>query len=149
MGILDQVLGALSAGQAGTSAGGASGIDGGALLQQVISVLGSSSAGGASGQAGLGGIVAAFEQGGLGHIMQSWIGKGANLPISADQIQSVLGSGAISQIAQALGVNGAQVSAGLSSMLPALVDHLTPHGELPQAGAAGGDLTALARQLMG
>ena len=39
---------------------------------------------------GVGGLVEKFQQGGLGDIVSSWVGTGANLPVSAEQIQSVL-----------------------------------------------------------
>lgn len=35
---------------------------------------------------GLGGLVSSFEQAGLGRIVQSWIGTGANQPVSPQQI---------------------------------------------------------------
>ena len=37
------------------------------------------------GNGGLNGLVAKFEKGGMGEIVQSWVGTGGNLPISADQ----------------------------------------------------------------
>jgi uncharacterized protein YidB (DUF937 family) len=51
---------------------------------------------------GLGGLVGKFEQAGLGNVVSSWIGSGQNLPISADQLQSVLGSDAVAGIALSL-----------------------------------------------
>jgi uncharacterized protein YidB (DUF937 family) len=44
---------------------------------------------------GLGELVARFQQGGLGDVVSSWISTGQNLPISADQLSSVLGQDAI------------------------------------------------------
>jgi uncharacterized protein YidB (DUF937 family) len=74
--------------------------------------------------------------GGLGEVAQSWVSGGGNLPISADQIQAVLGSGVVAQFAQKLGVDP-QVAAGhLAELLPQVVDHLTPNGEV-QTGALG------------
>ena len=54
---------------------------------------------------GLGGLVSKFEQAGMGDVINSWIGKGENAPISGGQLQDVLGSDVISGIAQKLGVN--------------------------------------------
>jgi uncharacterized protein YidB (DUF937 family) len=83
---------------------------------------------------GLPGLVTAFEQNGLGHIIQSWISNGVNLPVSAAQIQSVFGSGQLQALAAKAGISPEQLSQGLASVLPHLVDHLTPDGSLPLAG---------------
>lgn len=85
---------------------------------------------------GLGGVIQAFEKGGLGEIAQSWVGKGANLPISAEQIEGVLGSGPIAEIAGKLGIDPKQAAAQVSSMLPQLIDQLTPDGQVPGGGLA-------------
>ncbi|KAF0814771.1 hypothetical protein IGB42_00826 [Andreprevotia sp. IGB-42] len=90
-------------------------------------------------QGGLSGLISKFQQGGLGEVAQSWISSGQNLPISAEQIQSVLGSDAVTSIARKLGIDPAQAADQLSGVLPQLVDGLTPGGELPadDAGIAG------------
>jgi len=87
-------------------------------------------------QGGLGGLVGAFEQAGLGELAKSWVGTGANLPVSAEQIQSVLGSGVVAQFAEKLGVDPAQAAGQLAQLLPQVVDHLTPNGQIP-SGALG------------
>ena len=45
-------------------------------------------------------LTASFQQAGLGNILQSWLGSGQNLPISPSQVQQVLGSDALGQIAK-------------------------------------------------
>jgi uncharacterized protein YidB (DUF937 family) len=82
---------------------------------------------------GLQGVVAAFESNGLGHIVQSWISTGANLPVSPAQIQSALGNGQLQALAAKVGISPDQLSQGLSSVLPHLVDSMTPNGQLPTA----------------
>ena len=52
---------------------------------------------------GLGGIVNQLQQGGLATQVQSWLGNGANMPVSADQLRAALGSDQVKQIAQHLG----------------------------------------------
>jgi uncharacterized protein YidB (DUF937 family) len=70
-------------------------------------------------------------------VAQSWIASGANLPISAEQIQTVLSSGMLADFAAKLGVDP-QVAAGtLAQVLPQVIDHLTPDGQLPAGGQAG------------
>jgi uncharacterized protein YidB (DUF937 family) len=114
MGLLDSILGA-----AGGAAGGAIGD----LLK--------------SQEGGLGGLVAAFEKGGLGDVANSWISKGANLPISAEQIHNVLGSGPVADIAAKLGISPESAAKQLSEMLPGVIDKLTPDGALPKGGLGG------------
>jgi len=99
-------------------------------------------------EGGLGGLVGAFEQGGLGEVAKSWVGTGENLPISADQIQSVLGSGMVAQFAQKLGIDPQQAAAQLAQILPQVVDQLTPGGQVP-AGGLGGMLGGLMGKLNG
>ena len=93
---------------------------------------------------GLGGLVGKFEQAGLGNVVSSWIGSGQNLPISADQLQSVLGSDAVAGIAAKLGINPADAMGQLSTMLPSLVYKLTPNGQTPAGGLGNmGDLAGM------
>jgi uncharacterized protein YidB (DUF937 family) len=94
---------------------------------------------------GLAGLIDAFERGGLGNVAASWIGTGANLPISADQLQSVLGSSQIESIARSLGFTPQEATGHLAELLPQVIDRLTPQGALPEAGALGGLLAALRR----
>lgn len=83
-------------------------------------------------QGGLGGLVTKLGQGGQSDAAASWIGKGQNLPISAEQIAQVFGSGPIAQFAQRLGVSPEQAAAVVASALPLLIDRLTPNGNLTE-----------------
>lgn len=123
MGLFDQVVGALSGNQSG---------GGNALLETVLQLVNNPQTG------GLGGLVQSFQQGGLAEIVNSWVSTGQNLPISAEQIQSVLGGSTLQEMAAKLGMSHEQISGGLAAMLPQVVDQLTPNGEVPQ----GGDLLA-------
>jgi uncharacterized protein YidB (DUF937 family) len=85
-----------------------------------------------SGQGGgLAGMLKAFEGNGLGHLVQSWVGTGQNLPVTADQIQQVLGDSHVRDPAAKLGINPQQAAAKLAAILPHLVDTMTPGGRLP------------------
>lgn len=83
---------------------------------------------------GLGGLVSRFEQAGMGDVINSWIGKGENAPISGGQLHDVLGSDVVSGIAQKLGINPAMLLPMLSTLLPTLIDQLTPKGQVPAEG---------------
>lgn len=80
---------------------------------------------------GVSGLLEKFKQGGLGEAAASWVGKGENIPISAEQISSVLGDGAIADMAAKFGLNSETLSAKIAEYLPAVVDKLTPDGEVP------------------
>lgn len=79
----------------------------------------------------LGGLVSAFQNNGLGDTVASWISNNANLPISAEQIQSALGQGPLQDVASQMGLSTDTVASTLSERLPGLVDQLTPNGQLP------------------
>jgi uncharacterized protein YidB (DUF937 family) len=84
---------------------------------------------------GIAGLQSMFQQGGLGNIVSSWIGSGQNLPVSASQLQNVLHGGALQQAAQQAGVDPSQLTGMMSSLLPHLVDKLSPNGQVPDASA--------------
>lgn len=141
MGLLDSLVGALGQGGAANPQGD--------LLKMLIGMLsqggaeaGSGAAasggpGGLAGLGGLGGLLEAFARNGLGHVADSWVGSGQNLPVSADQLSQVLGSERIGQMANQLGVNQGDLLGQLVQLLPQVVDKVTPQGQVPQ-----GDLSA-------
>ena len=77
---------------------------------------------------GLSGLIASFQQGGRGEIVASWIGKGQNLPVSADQLGQVLDPGVVNELAAKTGQDTGSVLGSLSSLLPQLIDKATPEG---------------------
>jgi uncharacterized protein YidB (DUF937 family) len=95
-------------------------------------------------QGGIGGLAAAFQQNGLGHLVTSWIGTGANLPVSAEQIQQVLGNDQVQEIAQKAGIAPEAASAHIAEVLPDIVDKLTPAGAVPE----GSDLMSTGMSLL-
>jgi len=109
--------------------GGLSGTGGGqtALLNAALSLLGGQGG-------GLNGLVQAFARQGLGDVANSWVSTGPNLPISPDQIGKVLGSQQLSQFAAQAGVAPDAAGSTLASLLPTLVDKLTPDGQIPSGG---------------
>jgi uncharacterized protein YidB (DUF937 family) len=139
MGLFDSVLGAV-AGQ----------IQGNAGLQDVLGMVGNnpqlmqlaaSLLGNDGGAGGLGGLVAKFQQAGLGDVVSSWIGSGQNQAISPDQLGQVLGQDTLSGLASQFGLNSGDVAQQLAGMLPGLVDALTPAGSAPAGGLGNaGDL---------
>jgi uncharacterized protein YidB (DUF937 family) len=96
---------------------------------------------------GVVGLVRAFHDKGLGEIVSSWISTGQNLPISAEQIQQLLGSGQIKQIAQRMGISPEEASSALAALLPHVIDKLTPNGTLPEGALLEQGLSLLKSQL--
>lgn len=94
------------------------------------------------GQGGVTGLAEAFRGQGLGEVVQSWIGQGGNLPVTAEQIGQVLGSGPVAAFAERLGVSPEQAGTALAGLLPQIIDGLTPNGE-PQEGPLDGLLDQL------
>jgi uncharacterized protein YidB (DUF937 family) len=80
---------------------------------------------------GLEGFIQSFDKAGLGETVRSWMSSGENLPISAAQIESVIGSEQIQHFADKLGIDPAQASAKLAEYLPQVIDKLSPDGHLP------------------
>ena len=93
---------------------------------------------------GISGLQQMFQQKGLGGVVSSWIGTGPNLPISADQLQGVLHTGALEQVAAKTGIDPSQLTSMMSTLLPHVVDKLTPNGEVPEGGALSQMMKALA-----
>ena len=98
----------------------------GAVLPVVLSeVLGNGS------QGGLSAIVAKLQEAGFGDQVKSWIGNGQNLPITAEQLQQVLGSDTAKQLAARFNIPIDQLGKLLAEQLPLAVDHASPDGKLP------------------
>jgi uncharacterized protein YidB (DUF937 family) len=77
---------------------------------------------------GIQGIVAQLEQQGLGATVRSWVGTGANQPITADQVHQAFGPDTVKQLAAKFGMSPEDLSAKLSQVLPQAIDKLTPGG---------------------
>ncbi|WP_374546073.1 YidB family protein [Rhodoblastus sp.] len=114
---------------------------GGGLLGQLGGLLAGAAAGGAAGSAasggalsgGLGSLLEQFRNAGLGQHADSWVGTGQNQALTPDQINAVIGHGKLGELAQQAGLDPAQLSQLLAQALPAVIDKLTPGGQLPKA----------------
>ncbi len=76
------------------------------------------------------GLVAALEKGGLGPQVQSWLGNGANMPITEDQLKAILGNSQLQDLARQFGLPVDAVLKILAQYLPELVDKASPNGTL-------------------
>ncbi len=81
----------------------------------------------------LGGLVSHMQANGAGAAANSWVSTGANQPINGSQLSQALGPDLVSKIAASTGMSPDQILAQLSTVLPQVVDGLTPKGQMPHA----------------
>jgi len=98
----------------------------GALSDILSQVLGKTDLG------SIGGLLQQLQQSGLGAQVASWLGNGANLPVSVDQLKSALGDQHLRQLATQLGLPVDQLLGQLSQHLPGAVDRMSPNGTLEE-----------------
>ena len=134
MGFFNDLLkGVLGGGQ---SAGGQ-----GSILDSIVGMITNQQSG------GLEGLLQAFKDKGLADIVQSWVSRGQNLPVTPDQIQTALGKGQVKQIAKSSGMTQSAAAEALSQLLPQVVDKLTPKGTIDPKTLTGEGLEALKKLL--
>jgi len=126
--ILGQMMGSLA---------GAGGLAG--LLTQVLGV-----AQGAAG-GGLPALLQQLEAAGLGIQVESWVGPGDNLPITAEHIAAAIPDATLQDWAATAGLAPHAVSQVLAEILPQAVNHTTPDGVVRPATEA--DITSLVDRL--
>lgn len=119
MGFLDEM-----ATKAVASAGGSSNPIVSAVLQLIQNQPG-----------GISGLLQQFHEKGLGDLVNSWVSTGQNLPVSPDQVQHVLGTEQVQQVAASAGIPAQIASSKLAEFLPMIVDKLTPNGQVPEQGS--------------
>ena len=118
MGFLDEM-----ASKAVASAGGSSNPVVTAVIQMIQNQPG-----------GVSGLLQRFQEKGLGELVNSWVGTGQNLPLSPDQVQHVLGTEQVQEVAANAGIPAGLAGSKLAEFLPMIVDRLTPNGQMPEHG---------------
>ncbi|NVO17052.1 MAG: DUF937 domain-containing protein [Rhodoplanes sp.] len=132
MGLLDSLI-------AGAMKSALQQLDTSALPSILSQILGRTDLG------GVGGLLDALRRGGLDQQVGSWLGQGANAPVSPDQLRSALGNGDLSRMAQEAGLPLDQLLAILAQHLPQTIDTMSPNGHLvedPMAINPGADREA-------
>lgn len=162
MGLFDSIASNLLGGALGGQNSGVLG----AIIGQVLSGqhgdLGSMLGGMLNQAGGLPGLMQKAQQMGMGDIVASWVSPGKNESINHDQLTGLLGQDAIQGVASKFGVSSSELTPLIASVLPQLVDKLTPEGsvnpELHQGDALneqingllkGGGMTGLLGGLLG
>jgi uncharacterized protein YidB (DUF937 family) len=157
MGLLDEILkqaaGGAQAGGTGAQAGGLGAIadlvmKNPQIISAALSMLNPKDPS-VGGGGGLADVIGAFNKGGLGDIMSSWVGGGPNKPVDPGALANVLGPDILGQFARKAGVGHADAGSVLATILPELVNHMTPQGQVPQGNALDGLLGSLMGQIGG
>jgi uncharacterized protein YidB (DUF937 family) len=112
------------------------------IVQQVLSVR-------EGDKEGIPAVIAKFQNAGLDKYVQSWVGTGANAPISPEQVGSVFSLQQVMAWAQQLGVTPETLQNLLAQGLPQVIDHLTPQGQMPDQPPQATDLASLVGRLFG
>ncbi len=109
MGLFDQVTGMMGRGDAGK-------------FKIILSWINE--------QGGIQAILEQFRQKGFGEVVNSWLSGAHNQSVNPEQIQDVLGTPAISNLAEKLGIDVGSAAILLSEQFPKIVDTLSPEGEV-------------------
>ncbi|AOS84195.1 hypothetical protein BIU88_08660 [Chlorobaculum limnaeum] len=101
------------------------GLDSNELVSALSGLLG-----GGGGNMNLGAILSKMQQSGLGDIAASWLGNGANAPISPGAVTDLIGSDKIADFASRFGLSEESAKNAIASALPEMVDKASPNGSL-------------------
>jgi len=104
--------------------------------------------GNSDGGVDLGGLVSKMQGGDMASIASSWLSKGSNDSIGADQLRGMFGDDKISQFATQLGTDEDSALSGLSKALPNMVDKGSPDGSLLDSLGGIGGLASMASKFL-
>lgn len=93
-------------------------------------------------------LVSGFKEKGLGDVAESWLGDGANTPVSAAQLKEVLGGQQVAEAAAKLGTDEGSLLSGLSDALPQLMDKASSGGNLLDSVGGIGGLSGMAKKFL-
>jgi len=92
---------------------------------------------------GLSKLMSGMQAAGLEDKARSWISRGENAAITPDEVKQVVDPSHIADVAKQAGVSHDEAAALIAQALPAVVDHATPDGTLPDTAAVDHSLGAL------
>jgi uncharacterized protein YidB (DUF937 family) len=147
---LEDILGQMLGGgaQRGRMPGGGLGDILGQVLGGGAAMGGGMRGGGApEGLGGISDLLRQLDQSGYGKEAQSWVSTGDNLPIPPDAMSQIFGHGGLEAISQYTGLSERETTEGLSQILPEVVNHVTPNGEVPDFDQLSASVESLARRM--
>jgi uncharacterized protein YidB (DUF937 family) len=142
MALMPVVLAMLGNRQGGPSAGFGRASSGGGLGDILGQVLGGAGSGG-----GLGAILDQLQRAGFGDQARSWVSTGENQPLPPGALDQAFGPGGLAEIARRAGLSEADTSRGLAQLMPEVIDHVTPNGQVPSGDDLLASVDALAKRL--
>ena len=84
----------------------------------------------------------------LGSLVNSWLGDGANSPISAESILGLLGESKVADFASQVGTDTGSAANGLADVLPQIMDQASSGGSLLDAAGGLGGLMGAAKSFL-
>jgi uncharacterized protein YidB (DUF937 family) len=78
----------------------------------------------------LSGLLDKLRASGLGPQVDSWLGRGANQPVTADQLEKALGPTVVEKLSTTLNMPPDEIFGFLAKWLPTIIDALSPSGQL-------------------
>lgn len=79
---------------------------------------------------GISGFIDRFRNAGLGDVVSSWF-SGTTRNLTNDQVESVLGSGALNNLASKAGISTTTAASAVALMLPRIMQSIAPSGVVP------------------
>lgn len=107
----------------------------GKMMGQLKSMLGNDA----------GGALDKIKNSGLSEHFKSWVGKGENKPVTADQVTQALGNEQIAKIADQTGTSQQQAAQNIADKLPGMVDKMTPEGDASALSGVGSKAQSMAQ----
>ena len=107
-------------------------IETGEIISALMSLLSNN-----RGQLNLSSIISSIQRGGnseLTSLVDSWLSKGENAPVSSDQLEQIFGHDKIVAFARQLGISETSALKGLQEAVPNVIDKASPEGTLLDFG---------------
>ena len=83
---------------------------------------------------GVDGLLQKLHAGGLGQQADSWVSTGPNQPVEPQQLANALGPDTVQKLSSTSGISIQSLLPLLATVLPMLINHLTPSGKAPAPG---------------
>ncbi len=80
---------------------------------------------------GLTDLIGKLSAGGVAPQVNSWVGHGPNEPVPPGQLGSALGQNVLAELSQRTGMSQQELLNQLATVLPQIINHLTPNGRMP------------------
>lgn len=81
-------------------------------------------------------IIHSLKEKGFKDTIASWVGTGENHAINPEKIKEALGAKKIEELAEKAKMKVSEIPQALSTLLPQMIDKLTPDGKEPESGIA-------------